>query len=301
VKAALTAGKHVVCEKPLATTSVQSAELLALARASGLVHCTNFNLRFYPQVQQVRALVRAGELGEVWNAHGGYLQDWLQQPTDWNWRLEPEQGGDLRAIADIGSHWLDTVQFITGRRVECVFADLATVIPVRRRPKGEVTTFASAGDVERVDAVMTTEDIGHVLLRLAGGGHGAVVVSQVSAGRKNSLRFELDGSAGSAAWDSERPEELWLGRREGPNGLLLRDPALLEPAAAQRTLLPAGHSEGYADTFKQLSRAVYRSVAEGRMPDEPDFPTFADGHWENVLCDAIAESNRTERWVEVEQ
>jgi predicted dehydrogenase len=299
-KAALGAAKHVVCEKPLAVTSEQSAELLELARASGLVHCTNFNIRFYPAVQQARALVRDGTLGDPWNVHGGYLQDWLQLPTDWNWRLDPEQGGELRAVADIGSHWLDLAQFVTGRRVERVFADLTTAIPVRRRPKGEVTTFAASGDVEREDAAMTTDDIGHVLLRLEGGARGSLVVSQVSAGRKNSLRLEVDASGGAAAWDSERPEELWLGHRSRPNELLLRNPALLAPEAAARTELPAGHAEGFADTFKQLYRAVYRTIGEtGRMPEEPDFPTFADGHRENVLAEAIAESHRTERWVEV--
>ncbi len=292
-KAALAAGKHVVCEKPLATTSAESAELLELARASGLVHCTNFNIRFYPQVQHVRALVRSGELGQIWNAHGGYLQDWLQQPTDWNWRLEPEKSGELRAVADIGSHWLDTVQFVTGKQVASVFADFATAIPVRRRPKGEVRTFAAAGDIERVDAPMTSEDLAHILLRFDDGSRGSLVVSQVSAGRKNSLRFELDGSGGAVAWDSERNEELWLGRRDAPNGTLLRDPAL--PGAT----LPAGHAEGFENTFKQLYRAVYRAVASGGMPDEPDFPTFEDGHRENVLGDAIAQSNREQRWVEV--
>jgi predicted dehydrogenase len=256
VKLALAAGKHVVCEKPLATTAEESAELLELAEARGLVHCTNFNVRFYPMVQEARARTLRGEVGDVWNVHGGYLQDWLLLPTDWNWRLEPEKGGALRAVADIGSHWLDLVQFVSGREVEAVFADLATTIPVRRRPTGEVETFSSADDVERVDAPMSTEDVAHLLLRFRGGARGAVVVSQVSAGRKNSLRFEVDGSAGALAWDSERPEELWLGHRDAPNGLLFRNPALMDPAARARTTLPAGHAEGFADTFRELYRAV---------------------------------------------
>src|ERR687883_589930 len=289
-KAVLAAGKHVVCEKPLALDSAQSAELLELATRSGLVHCTNFNVRFYPQCQQARALVADGRLGDVWNMHGGYLQDWLLLPTDWNWRLEPEQGGELRAVADIGSHWLDLVQFVTGSRVVELVADVATTIPVRRRPVGEVETFAASVDAEREDAPMSTEDLAHVLLRFEGGERGSTVVSQVSAGRKNSLRFEVDGSLGALAWDSERPEELWLGHRERPNEVLLRGPALLEPEAALRTTLPAGHAEGFAETFKELYRAVYGAVAAGGMPDEPDFPTFADGHWENVLGEAVATS-----------
>jgi predicted dehydrogenase len=299
VKQALAAGKHVVCEKPLATSAEQSAELLELAERSGLVHCTNFNIRFYPMVREARARARAGELGELWNVHGGYLQDWLLRPTDWNWRLEPEKGGDLRAVADIGSHWLDLVQFVTGSEIEAVFADLVTTIPVRRRPAGEVETFGAAEDVERVDAPMSTEDVAHLLLRFRGGARGSAVVSQVSAGRKNSLRLEVDGSAAALAWDSERPEELWLGRRDAPNELLLRNPALLDADARRRTSLPAGHAEGFGETFKELYRAVYTAVADGGPPDEPDYPTFRDGHLENLLGEAVARSSRDQRWVEV--
>ena len=196
-RAALGAGKHVVCEKPLTIDSEQSAELVELAQRSGLVHCTNFNIRFYPQCQEARALVTGRRVGDVWNVHGGYLQDWLLLPTDWNWRLEPGKGGPLRAVADIGSHWLDLVQFVTGRWVTELFADLATTLPVRRRPVGEVETFAAAGDVDRVDAQMTTEDLAHLLVRFEGGARGSAVISQVSAGRRNSLRFEVDGSSGS--------------------------------------------------------------------------------------------------------
>ena len=300
VKQALAAGKHVVCEKPLAMTSAESGELLELADASGLVHCTNFNIRFYPIIQEARARIDIGELGDVWNVHGGYLQDWLQQPTDWNWRLEPERGGDLRAVGDIGSHWLDLVQFVTGRRIESLLADMATVIPVRRRPVGEVETYAAAGDIERTDAHMTTEDLAHILLRFEGGMRGSLVVSQVSAGRKNSLRFEVDASEGALAWDSERHEELWLGERDGPNEILMRNPGLLTPPAQARTQLPAGHAEGFADTFRELYRAVYTAVAAGGPPADPDYPTFAAGHWENVLGDAVALSDRERRWVEVD-
>jgi predicted dehydrogenase len=244
-------------------------------------------------------VVQSGGVGDVWNVHGGYLQDWLLLPTDWNWRLEPDRGGPLRAVADIGSHWLDLVQFVSGRRVTELFADLAITIPVRQRPAGDVETFAAAGDIERVDAPMTTEDVAHLLLRFEGGARGSAVISQVSAGRRNSLRFEVDGSAGSVFWDAERHEELWLGHRDRPNETLTRDPALLEAEAAKRTSLPAGHAEGFADTFKELYRAVYTAVAAGTMPDEPDFPTFVDGHRANVLGDTVAASARDRRWVEV--
>ena len=298
-KATLEAGKHVICEKPLALDAAQSAELLELAHASGAVHCTNFNIRFYAQCQHARAVVDRGEIGELWNVHGTYLQDWLLLPTDWNWRLEPEKGGELRAVADIGSHWLDLAQFLTGRTIVEVFADLATTIAVRRRPADEVESFTAAGEVDRVDAAMSTDDIAHLLLRFEGETRGSVVVSQVSAGRKNSLRFELDGSDGAIAWDSERPEELWLGHRDRPNEALLRNPALFDPAVAARTGLPAGHAEGFGETFKELYRSVYSAVAEGGMPEDPDFPTFADGHRENLIGEAAARSARERSWVKV--
>jgi predicted dehydrogenase len=299
VKQVLAAGKHVVCEKPLAMTSQESAELVGLAEASGLVHCTNFNLRFFPLVHEARARVRAGEVGDVWNVHGGYLQDWLLYPTDWNWRLEPGKGGSLRAIGDIGSHWMDMAQFVSGQHIVEVCADLHTTIPVRRRPLGEVETFSAAADVEREDVRMSTEDMGHVLVRFDGGARGAFKVSQGSAGRKNYLHVEVDGSEAALAWNAERHEELWLGRRDEPNCVLQRNAALMLPDAASRTSLPAGHAEGWVDTFRELYRAVYAAVATGGPPAEPDYPTFADGHRANVLGDAIAASNETRAWVQV--
>ncbi|MDQ3671965.1 MAG: Gfo/Idh/MocA family oxidoreductase [Actinomycetota bacterium] len=235
----------------------------------------------------------------MWNVHGAYLQDWLARPTDWNWRLEADKGGELRAVGDIGSHWLDLAQFVTGLRIVEVLADFATTIPVRRRPMGEVETFARAEGDGRIDAPMSTEDLAHILLRFEGGARGSVVVSQVSFGRKNSLQIEIDGSAGSAAWDSESNEELWLGHRDRPNEVLRRDPALLHPEAAAHSQLPVAHTEGYADTFRELYRAVYADVARGGPADEPGYPTFRDGHVENVLGEVLALSNSQRRWVEV--
>jgi predicted dehydrogenase len=299
VKAVLAAGKHVVCEKPLALTAAESSELLRLAEESGLVHCTNYNIRFYPLLHEARQRVLDGDVGQVWNVHGVYVQDWLQKPTDWNWRLDPALGGSLRAVADIGTHWLDLTSWISNRRVAAVFADLYTVHPVRHVPTGPVETYADAGDVERADREMATEDVAHVLLRYEDGTRGQVTISQVSAGRKNYLAFELDGSEGALAWTSERHEELWLGHRDRPNQILFRDPGMMR--GPLRGDYPAGHAEGFADTFKQLYRAVYAAVEEGRMPAEPDFPTFADGHEEILLGEAIARSAAEERWVEVER
>jgi predicted dehydrogenase len=299
-RAVLEAGKHVVCEKPLAMDSSETGELLALAERSGLVHAVNFNIRFYPQVQEAAARVAGGELGDVHLVSGGYLQDWLLLDTDWNWRLDPEHGGSLRAVGDIGSHWLDLMTFVTGSRVESVMAELVTVVPVRREPTGPVETFAGDGDVgETVERRLETEDLAGMLLRFENGARGVVAVSQVSAGRKNSLSFEVDGASGALAWYSERPEELWLGYRGRPNELLTRDPTLMRPPAAATAALPAGHVEGFADTFKELYRAVYRDVAAGRPAERPDYPTFADGHDEALIADAVAQSAREGRWTTV--
>lgn len=298
-RAALEAGKHVVCEKPLALDSGESGALVKLAEASELVHCTNYNLRFYPLCWEARARVARGDLGTVWNAHGCYVQDWLLHDTDWNWRLDPALGGALRAVADIGTHWLDLTSFVTGRRVASLFADLATVHPVRRVPTGPVETFSDGGDVERVERAVETEDLAHVLVRYEDGTRGSLVISQVSAGRKNRIFFEVDGSKGSLAWNAEQHEELWLGHRDAPNEILLRDPSLMDATARGFTDVPGGHAEGYQDTFKMLYRAVYRAVAAGGMPAEPDFPTFVDGHEQILNCEAIAASAREGRWAEV--
>jgi predicted dehydrogenase len=287
VKAALAAGKHVVCEKPLGMDSGETAELLRLAEQSGLVHAVNFNVRFYAQCQAARARVMAGEIGEPRLVTGSYLQDWLLLDTDWNWRLDPAEGGSLRAVGDIGSHWLDLVQFVTGRRVEAVMADLTTFIGVRRRPTGPVETFSGAVAGDTVDTPMETEDAAGILLRFGGGARGVVTVSQVSAGRKNRLSFEVDGSDRALAWQSEAPEELWIGHRDRPNELVLREAGDYPP----------GHAEGFPDTFKALYRAVYRAVAAGEPGD--DYPTFADGHDEALIADAIARSHADQRWVEV--
>jgi predicted dehydrogenase len=299
VRAVLAAGKHVVCEKPLAMNSTQTAELLALALESGLVHAVNFNQRFYPENLHARALVKAGELGDVRLVSGGYLQDWLLYDTDWSWRLEREQGGDLRVIGDIGSHWLDLASFLMDRRIDAVMADLTTFMPVRKQPTGRVETFSTGTAAQTIDRAIETEDAAGLLVRFEGGARGVVALSQVSAGRKNHLNWELNGSEASAAWRAERPEELWIGRRDRPSELQLRDPGQMLPHAASHSTMPAGHSEGFAETFRELYRAVYRAVAAGEPPAEPDYPTFADGHEQAVIGDAIARSHAEGRWVGV--
>ena len=299
VRDILAARRHVVCEKPLAMTSEQSAELVRLAAEAGVVNAVNFNIRFYPLNQHLQREIATGALGDVRLVTGHYFQDWLLYDTDWNWRLVPEQGGGLRAVGDIGSHWLDLMTFVTGLRVEQVMADLVTFIPVRRQPAGRVETFSTDRSAETVDREIRTEDAATILLRFEGGARGMVGASQVSPGRKNSLEFEIDGSASAASWDSESPDRLWLGRRDGPNEVLLRNPALMNERGAAAAALPAGHVEGFADTFAALYRAVYADVAAGRPAESPAYATFADGHDEMLVGDAIAESARTGRWTSV--
>ncbi|MFL5755030.1 MAG: Gfo/Idh/MocA family protein [Chloroflexota bacterium] len=297
----LRAGRHVVCEKPLALDARESGELVRVAAETGLVNAVNFNIRFYPVNQHASEVVSRGDLGDVRLITGRYFQDWLLLETDWNWRLQPDRGGALRAVGDIGSHWIDLVTFVTGRRVAAVTADVATFIQTRREPRGPVETFATEPAADAVDREIGTEDVATILLRFDNGARGAVSVSQISAGRKNSLQYEVDGSTAALAWDSEQPDQIWIGHRERPNEILLKNPALMEGPGAASAALPAGHVEGFADTFAALFRSIYEDVAAGRPSDRPRYPTFADGHDEMLVNDAIAASARTGRWTDVDR
>ena len=301
-KAAIEAGKHVLCEKPLAMNSKETAELVSLARKHPKqAAAVNYNIRFYPLSLEARERVRGGQLGKVHHVTGSYVQDWLLLDTDYNWRVLAAEGGELRAVADIGTHWLDLVHSITGLEAEAVCADLLTVHPVRRRPKGEVETYSGKlgkeSDLEPVD--VTTEDYGAILLRFKGGARGTLVVSQVTAGRKNCLRLEIAGEKAALAWNSELPNELWIGHRDEPNQVLLRDPSLLAPAARKFASYPGGHNEGFPDTFKQLYRAVHEAIAAGGAGQEALFATFDDAHREVLLCEAILKSHRAREWTAV--
>jgi predicted dehydrogenase len=297
--AILGAGKHVVCEKPLAMTAHDSARLVAAAADSGLVNATNFNIRYYPLNQHAHELVAGGGLGEVRLVTGRYFQDWLLHDTDWNWRLEPDRGGALRAVGDIGSHWLDLMTFVTGQHVAAVMADLSTFIETRHEPAGPVESFATERSKDTVAREISTEDTASILLRFDGGARGAVNVSQISAGRKNSLQYEIDGSESAWAWDSEQPDQAWIGHRDAANEILIRNPALLGPAGRAAAALPGGHVEGFFDTFCAHFRAIYADVVAGAPSSKPTYPTFADGHDEMLVGDAIAESARLGRWVDV--
>jgi predicted dehydrogenase len=298
-KAVLAAGRHVICEKPLAMSATESAELVAAAAATGLVNAVNFNIRYYPLNQHAHEMVTTGGIGDVRLITGRYFQDWLLLDTDWNWRLEPDRGGALRAVGDIGSHWLDLTSFIAGQRIVAVMAELATFVDARREPTGPVETFATETATETVTRAIETEDAATILLRFENGARGSVSVSQISAGRKNSLQYEIGGSSAAVAWDSEQPDQLWIGHRERPNEILIKDPALMGAAGRAAAALPGGHVEGFGDTFAAHFRAVYADIAAGRPSARPGYPTFADGHDEMLVNDAVAESARLGRWVDV--
>ena len=297
-KAAMEAGKHVMCEKPLAMDTRQSSSLIDLSRKLKLVGAVTYNLRYYPLCQEARAVVQKGLIGEPRLIHGSFLQDWLLYPTDWNWRLQPELGGEMRAVADIGTHWLDLLTWITGRKITELCADLATLVPVRKRPRGRVETFkqsAAATD----DINITTDDYASVLLHFEGGAHGVCTVSQISAGRKTRLWFEIDGSEGSLAWNSEDPNMLWIGRRREPNQELIKDPSLMSPGTRGYAAYPGGHAEGYPDTFVQLFKDFYAYLDAGDFSKPRAFPTFETGHEEMRLCEAIAKSAKERKWLNI--
>jgi predicted dehydrogenase len=299
---AIQAGKHVVCEKPLAMNATETAELVRLADAAPVVTAVNYNVRYYPLCQEARCRIRNGELGRIYHVTGSYLQDWLLHETDFNWRVLADEGGALRAVADIGTHWLDLLTWMTGLEVESICADLRTFLPTRRRPpRGSMETFGGTLDVpsSTESVAIDTEDYGSLLLRFRGGASGCLTVSQMSAGHKNCLRFDVAGARGTLAWDSERCNELWLGQRDQPNQLLPRDPALMHQAARSFAGYPGGHSEGFPDTFKQLFRSVYDYIEAGDYRGPRSFPTFADGHREVVLCETVLRSQREGRWIEV--
>ncbi len=299
-KQALEAGKHVLCEKPLAMNTTESATLVELASSKQLAAGVNYNIRFYPLCLEARHRVRSGRIGQVYSVFGSYVQDWLLHETDYNWRVLAEEGGELRALADIGTHWLDLVQTITGLKVTSVFADLKTVHEKRLRPESEVETFSGKVTNEEIEmhAVrVTTEDLGVITLRFENDTRGSLFVSQVTAGRKNCLRFEIAGSEGAIGWESERPNELWLGHRDEPNQTVIKDPGLSHPATRPYIDYPAGHAEGFPDSFKMCFRAFYNHIEQGDFTATPDFPTFAEGHQEIVLCEAILQSHREGRWV----
>jgi len=297
-KEALQAGKHVICEKPLTTTAAEAEELVSLAAHLGLRNCVCHNLRYYPMVQQMRCLREAGDLGEILVVQGTYSQDWLLYDTDWNWRIDAKAAGPSRCMADIGSHWFDMAEHVTGLRLSSLCADLQTFHASRKKPKHSVETFANKlmGPEDYIETPVETEDFGAVLFRMGARTRGCVTASQVSAGRKNRLSIEIYGTRSSVAWDQERPDELWVGHRDVGNEIFIKDPSLLKPGARSFADLPGGHSEGYDDTFKQVFRRFYASI---RAPGAAEYPQFVDGLRQLKILDTVLESHRRRSWLDV--
>ena len=298
-KAAMEAGKHVICEKPLATSAAAAAELVSITSAKKLRNCACHNLRMYPQVQNMRRMVEAGDIGDILVVQGTYSQDWLLFPTDYNWRIETKDNGPSRTVADVGSHFCDMAEHVTGLRITEVCADLQTFHKTRLKPKGQIEAFAgktlTPDDYTPYD--VDTEDFGAVVFRMGDRARGAYTASQVSAGRKNGLSIEIYGSKSGVAWNQERPDELWIGHRNTPNCIIIQDPSLLMEKARPYADLPGGHSEGYDDTFKQIFRRVYGSILDPAAT--PEYPQFADSLRQLTILEAELLSSKSRAWVEV--
>ena len=290
-KAALEAGKHVLCEKPLAMSAAEAEEMVKLARAKNLANCTFHNLRYYPMVQHLRRVREAGELGEILVVQGTYSQDWLLYDTDWNWRIDSKANGRSRTFGDIGTHWCDMIEHVTGLRITSLCADLQTFHKTRKRPKGSVETFTgktlnpSDYDVVPID----TEDFGSIMLRLGERARGAFTVSQVSAGRKNRLAIEVYGTKGSAAWDQEKPDELWLGQRNSPNQVIIKDPSLL---AEKRALTPTCRAVIAKATMTPLSRCSAGSIEPWRTA--PRRPSTHNLSMDSAACSSWKKCSRVQ-------
>ena len=301
-KEAIQAGKHVVCEKPLAMNVEEGKELVQLAQENDLICAMHLNCRAYPMVQQIKNMVENGDLGTIFAVNGSYQQDWLFKETDYSWRLEKQFSGESRAIADIGTHWFDTVETITGLKTEKVCADFATFYKTRKKPLKPVETYS--GKVleakDYADVPIDTEDYATVLIKFDNGAHGSFTVNQVAAGRKNRMYFEIYGSKCAVAFDSEEPNQIWIGNRDGSNQIMMKDPSLMYAEAREFSSYPGGHTEGFADTSKHTVRKIYEAVRNGKAA-EVDYPKFEDGYRELQLCAAIVKSAQEEKWVTVEK
>jgi predicted dehydrogenase len=292
--AAIERKKHVVSDKPLAMTAAEAKQLLDQATRAGIVHAVTFNYRGNPLVQQARLSIARGDIGTPHFIHGQYLQDWLLKDTDYSWRLEPEKSGASSALGDIGSHWCDLAQHISGLRITHVLGDITTVIPKRKKPRGSREAFQAAGSGDDAEVVeIAVEDLASVLLRFDNGAKGSFSVGQVCAGHKNDLVLEICGASASLRWRQEHQNELWFGHRDRANEILQKDPSLIDPAVRHYAHLPGGHQEAWADAFCNLMRDIYGFIADGRKATDahpPSFATFEDGYRANCVIEAILAS-----------
>jgi predicted dehydrogenase len=300
----LHSGKHIFSEKPLAKNTQETSELVALlGEHPNQVAGVNFNYRMNPLVQDMKDKINNGEIGRPRLIHGSYLQDWLLFETDYSWRLDAEISGLSNTIADIGSHWMDSVQVATGAKINAVCADLVTNVPKRKKPRGHVQAFAESSETEFETKIIDVEDYGAVLFRMDNGSHGVFHVSQVSAGRKCYLNFEINGEKASLQWNQENADQMWVGYRDEPNGLIIRNPNWMSEKTRHHTYLAAGHPEGWNDAMTNNVKSFYQFLISGKKlnQDHADFATFEEAHYIMRLVEAILESHRTQCWVHIEQ
>jgi predicted dehydrogenase len=292
--AAIAKGKHVVSDKPLALTAAEARALRDQAAKAGVINAVTFSYRGNPLVQQARHAVATGQIGTPRFIHGYYLQDWLLKDTDYSWRLEPDKGGVSSALGDIGSHWCDLAQLVSGARITDVLGDITTTVPVRKKPRGAREAFAAAGANEDVDLVdIKVEDLASVLLKFDNGAKGCFTVAQVCSGHKNDLRLEVCGSTASLRWDQEDQNNLWIGHRDKANEVLQKDPGLLDAEVRGYAHMPGGHQEAWSDAFSNIMRDVYTFIASGKKasdPHPPAFATFEDGYRANCVVESILQS-----------
>lgn len=291
--AALAAGKHVISDKPLAMNAAEGRILRDAALAANVAHVVTFNYRGNPLIQQARGMIAAGEIGPLSFVHGQYLQDWMASPGVYSWRSDPAKGGPSSALGDIGSHWCDLAEHISGLKIDSVLADLTTVIPTRYASSGSAEAFTRAGGGETTAVHVQSEDLASVLLRFENGAKGCFSVGQVLPGHKNDLRLEVNGRVSSLGWRQEQQNELWIGRHDQPNQLMAKDPSLVSGQAARYVHLPGGHQEAWADAFRNLVRDAYSWIQAGGTPETKPamLPTFEDGYRSTCLVEAMFRSH----------
>ena len=293
------AGKHLLSEKPLTRTYEEAAELIALKNEHPEVEaCVNFNYRLNPVVQEMRSRIKNGELGDVRIITGQYQQDWLMYDTDYSWRLEPEVAGNSCAVADIGSHWMDIIQHITGHKITAVMGDLVTVIPVRKKPAQQNETFRDTIEGDYIEVEVKNEEYAAVMFKTDKGATGVFHVSELAPGHGCYFGFEINGSKESYSWNQEQNDRMWIGRRGGDNSVIIRNPNTISPEAKPYTSLAMGHPEGWNDAFKGNIYAFYKYIADG-CKGERIFSTLEDAAYVVKLTEAIVESSKTKQWINI--
>ncbi len=298
-KAALEADKHVICEKPLGLNTEETSELARIAERKRMVTAVNFNIRFFPAIQQTKAMVQENELGDIYIIRGWSLEDVFLHQTDYNWRMDPQKGGSSCVVATTGCHWLDLVQFTSGLTIDSVFADFTNVFPIRLRQREDKAYSPVKTGYEKKSTPL--EEYASILMRFNNGAKGVLTLSEVSAGKRWDFFLEVSGLKGSIAWDLSQADKLWVGFRDKPNQILLRDPALFKPKARGSIGAAPGQIEGYSDTFKKHFSRIYEYILEEKHLDKikPDFPTFRVGHNIQSIVEAIVNSAKQGKWEKV--